>query len=74
MSNPAIRDRCTVEYVQACVSEKLALLEELFLPRCRLSFVMRDPENDECSMLITNDTNVPAIRRVLKYLEKREEI
>lgn len=61
-----------VEATREAVASALADLEDFFLPRCRLTFLMRDPENDECTMLITNDPDLPAVRRVIEGLEGRE--
>jgi len=60
-----------LDNAQFTITETLAELEGLFLPRCRLTFVMRDPGNDECSMLITNDPDLAAVRRVIEKLERR---
>lgn len=53
------------------VTLALSRLESLFKPQCKLTFLMRDPGNDECSMLITNDDDLPAVRRVIEALEKK---
>jgi hypothetical protein len=54
------------------VAATLGELESLFAPHCKLTFLMRDPSNDECSMLVTNDDDMPAVRRVMELLEKKE--
>lgn len=44
-----------VRGVAGQVEEYLTEIEALFKPHCRITFLMRDPQNPECEMLLTRD-------------------
>lgn len=66
-------DDLKLRLAQNAVADALAKLgDELFAPQCRLTFIMRDPGNDECSMLVTNDDDLEGVERVLRARRLQE--
>lgn len=59
-----------VEYVRDQIRASLATLSDLFVPEAKLSFVMRVPGNDDCSMLITDDPDIEALVRVVEKISE----
>jgi hypothetical protein len=59
------------EYARDVISNELAKLEKLFLPHCRLTFIMRNPEEEDGDMVITND-KLADLRDVLDKMMTKE--
>lgn len=62
-----------VQLARAEVARHLGQLERIFKPGVKLTFLMRDPENPECDLLITADT-LDGIAAAVERSRGREDV
>jgi hypothetical protein len=62
-----------VREVSAECMRHLDEMADLFKPRCKLTFLMRDPDNQEAEMLLTTD-GIDELIKALERAKTREEI
>ena len=55
------------------IQHTLRKLQKLFVPEARLTFFMRVPGNDECSIVVTSD-DLSKVSEVILKLSRRELI
>jgi hypothetical protein len=62
----------TLDEVHQEVSAFLTEAERFFKPGVKLTFIMRRPDNDECDILITDDS-LDELAAVIERMKKREK-
>lgn len=59
-----------LEVVHNRITEALVKLESYFEPGCRLTFIMRDPKNDEADIVETFD-DLDELKKVIERTQER---